>query len=326
MLVVVDAHRRLVDVGLERVVVVGEIRDVVSHRMGHTTGRLAQPRDAPLDLPAPDREAAPRRRRGAVAQAPRARGHDPPARAPGCGRTCPPAGACTASVEQIIREEMDAIGGQEMLMPVLQPAEIWQRTGRYGIDELFKLKDRKGADLVLGHDPRGRPDLAHVPDAALLQGAAADPLPPADQGARRAPPARRPAAHPRVHHEGLVLLRPRPRGPRGQLREALRRLRAHLRPRRAAVVRGRVRRRDDGRHRRARVHGAVPRGGERRRARARLRGQRRGRHAPTRSPSTLPAPLGRARGGPHARRHHRRPGRRRARRPRRRAAEGLSPS
>src|SRR5213078_5033859 len=50
--------------------------------------------------------------------------------------------------EQIIREEMDAIGGQEVLMPVLQPAEIWQRTGRYGIDELFKLKDRKGADLV----------------------------------------------------------------------------------------------------------------------------------------------------------------------------------
>jgi prolyl-tRNA synthetase len=52
-------------------------------------------------------------------------------------------------VEQIIREEMDAIGGQEMLMPVLQPAEIWKRTGRYGIEELFKLEDRKGAELVL---------------------------------------------------------------------------------------------------------------------------------------------------------------------------------
>jgi prolyl-tRNA synthetase len=36
-----------------------------------------------------------------------------------------------------------------MLMPVLQPAELWKRTGRYGIDELFKLKDRRGADLVL---------------------------------------------------------------------------------------------------------------------------------------------------------------------------------
>jgi prolyl-tRNA synthetase len=52
-------------------------------------------------------------------------------------------------VEAIIREEMDAIGGQEMLMPVLQPAELWQRTGRYEIEELFKLKDRRDAPLVL---------------------------------------------------------------------------------------------------------------------------------------------------------------------------------
>src|SRR3954470_11713136 len=52
-------------------------------------------------------------------------------------------------VEQIIREELDAIGAGEMLMPVLQPAELWKRTGRYDIDELFKLQDRRGADLVL---------------------------------------------------------------------------------------------------------------------------------------------------------------------------------
>jgi prolyl-tRNA synthetase len=52
-------------------------------------------------------------------------------------------------IERIIREEMDAIGGQELLMPVLQPAEPWRKTGRYGIEELFKLKDRRDADLVL---------------------------------------------------------------------------------------------------------------------------------------------------------------------------------
>jgi prolyl-tRNA synthetase len=52
-------------------------------------------------------------------------------------------------VVQIIREEMDAIGGQEMLMPVLQPAEPWRRTGRLDIDALFKLTDRKGSELVL---------------------------------------------------------------------------------------------------------------------------------------------------------------------------------
>src|SRR3954467_10392645 len=52
-------------------------------------------------------------------------------------------------VEQIIREEINAIGGHELLMPVLHPAELWQRTGRYGIDELFKLRDRRDAEMVL---------------------------------------------------------------------------------------------------------------------------------------------------------------------------------
>jgi prolyl-tRNA synthetase len=52
-------------------------------------------------------------------------------------------------VVQIIREEMDAIGAQEMLMPVLQPAEPWRKTGRIDIEELFKLTDRKGSELVL---------------------------------------------------------------------------------------------------------------------------------------------------------------------------------
>jgi prolyl-tRNA synthetase len=52
-------------------------------------------------------------------------------------------------VEQIVREEQDAIGAQEMLMPLLTPAELWEKTGRLGIPELFHLKDRKGADYVL---------------------------------------------------------------------------------------------------------------------------------------------------------------------------------
>ena len=52
-------------------------------------------------------------------------------------------------VEQIIREEMDAIGGQEMLMPVLTPVELWEQTGRIGIPEIFRLEDRKGRKFVL---------------------------------------------------------------------------------------------------------------------------------------------------------------------------------
>src|SRR2546425_10226819 len=52
-------------------------------------------------------------------------------------------------VEQIIREEMDAIGCQEMRAPVLTPAELWEETGRYRIPELFKLQDRVGRRFVL---------------------------------------------------------------------------------------------------------------------------------------------------------------------------------
>jgi prolyl-tRNA synthetase len=55
-------------------------------------------------------------------------------------------------VAQIIREEMNRIGGQEMFLPALHPAEIWQKSGRwYDIaDDMFRLKDRKDVDHVLG--------------------------------------------------------------------------------------------------------------------------------------------------------------------------------
>jgi len=52
-------------------------------------------------------------------------------------------------VVQIIREELDAIGAQEMLMPVLTPAELWQATGRYKSPEVFKLRDRNEREFVL---------------------------------------------------------------------------------------------------------------------------------------------------------------------------------
>jgi prolyl-tRNA synthetase len=52
-------------------------------------------------------------------------------------------------IVQIIREEMNAIGGQEMFMPVLAPAELWQTTGRYPIPELLKVSDRGGREFVL---------------------------------------------------------------------------------------------------------------------------------------------------------------------------------
>jgi prolyl-tRNA synthetase len=55
-------------------------------------------------------------------------------------------------IEEIIRDEMNKAGGQEVIMPVLHPREIWQKSGREaGFGEtLFHLKDRRGHDLVLG--------------------------------------------------------------------------------------------------------------------------------------------------------------------------------
>src|SRR5919199_3085649 len=52
-------------------------------------------------------------------------------------------------VEQIIREEMDRVGGQEMLMPVLTPVELWEATGRASIAEVFHLEDRSGRRFIL---------------------------------------------------------------------------------------------------------------------------------------------------------------------------------
>src|SRR5215467_9989535 len=56
-----------------------------------------------------------------------------------------------AKVMAVIREEMNAIGAQEFLLPCMHPAEIWEKSGRLGaVDVMFRLKDRKGADMVLG--------------------------------------------------------------------------------------------------------------------------------------------------------------------------------
>ncbi len=57
-----------------------------------------------------------------------------------------------AKIRRIIEEELDAIGGQQVMMPAIHPAELWQRSGRYEImgEELFHLTDRRGSELVLG--------------------------------------------------------------------------------------------------------------------------------------------------------------------------------
>ena len=55
-------------------------------------------------------------------------------------------------IEQIIREEMDAAGGQEVMMPIMQPAEFWEESGRWAAygDEMMRIKDRHGRNFCLG--------------------------------------------------------------------------------------------------------------------------------------------------------------------------------
>jgi prolyl-tRNA synthetase len=55
-------------------------------------------------------------------------------------------------IERIVREEMDAKGGQEIAMPIVQPAEVWQESGRWAVygEEMFRLRDRHGREFCLG--------------------------------------------------------------------------------------------------------------------------------------------------------------------------------
>ena len=116
-------------------------------------------------------------------------------------------------IVQIIREEMDAIGSQEMLMPVLTPAELWQATGRYKIAGGLQAPRPQRPRVRAAADARGDRHLPRAGDPVVPR-PAADALPLPDEGSRRAAAARGADPRPRVHHEGLVLVRPRRGGAR----------------------------------------------------------------------------------------------------------------
>ena len=170
-------------------------------------------------------------------------------------------------VEQVIREELDAIGAQEWLAPVLTPVELWETTGRDKIPEIFHLHDRAGRHFVLPmtHEEtftfhaRELQSYRQLPQAWYHFQTKDRDEPRPRGGLIRA----------RVHHEGLVLVRPRrgraggelPRA-RGCLPPDLRALRARV-PRRAGGVG------DDGRQRVGRLPRAVRLGREHPSSRAR---------------------------------------------------------
>ena len=163
-------------------------------------------------------------------------------------------------------------------MPVLTPLELWQQSGRDYIQELFRLKDRKGADYVL---PMTHEETVTF-HARELQSYRQLPqmlyhfsIKERDEPRPRAGPD--PAA--RVHHEGRLLVRPRRGRAREELRAAARRVPADLRALRAEGVRGRGRVGDDGRQRVGRLPRARRRGREHARhvRERRFRGRPRGR-------------------------------------------------
>ena len=178
-------------------------------------------------------------------------------------------------IDNIIREEMDTIG-QEMLMPVLNPAELWQRTGRWDIQQLYKLTDSSGKHYALAmtheecvtfHASREIRSYKELPQIWYhIQTKERDEPRPKSGILRTREFLMKDSYSLDRDEEGLEAQLPAPH--RG--------LQAHLRPLRARVLDGRVRRGHDGRAGRARVHGAEQRGGGRGRAvlELRLRRQR----------------------------------------------------
>lgn len=59
-------------------------------------------------------------------------------------------------IEAIVREEMDKADGQEILMPIIQPRELWEKSGRWSVygDEMFRLLDRHNRGFALGPTPK----------------------------------------------------------------------------------------------------------------------------------------------------------------------------
>ena len=111
-------------------------------------------------------------------------------------------------VENIVREEMNRGGAIELLMPAVQPAELWQESGRW---EQYRPGDaaHQGpprARLLLRPDPRGGDHRHRAPRNQELPPAAAELLPDPDQVPRRDPAALRRHARPRIRHEGRLLL------------------------------------------------------------------------------------------------------------------------
>ena len=107
-------------------------------------------------------------------------------------------------VEQIVREEMNRAGALELLMPALQPPEIWQQSGRYetAVDVLYKVRDNANREWVLSPTAEEVITLIAASEINSYRQLPKNQC----QVSRRNPPALRFDARPRVYHEGCLQL------------------------------------------------------------------------------------------------------------------------
>ena len=118
------------------------------------------------------------------------------------------------NIERVVREEMDAIGAQEIQFPALLPREPYEATGRwteYG-DSIFRLKDRKSADYLLGPTHEELFTLTVKGEYSSYKDYPGHAVPDPDEVPRRGAAPRGHPARPRVPDEGLLLVRPGRRG------------------------------------------------------------------------------------------------------------------
>ena len=118
-------------------------------------------------------------------------------------------------IEQIVREEMDAIGAQEIYTPELHPAEVWKQSGRWNSigNDMFRLKDRWGRDLCLGMTEEEVVTNLALGELRSYKPASAGLVPDPGEVSRRATAQGRPDARPSLHHEGLLHVRHGQGGP-----------------------------------------------------------------------------------------------------------------
>ena len=134
-------------------------------------------------------------------------------------------------IEQIVREEQDRAGALELLMPTLQLADLWRESGRYDAygPEMLRIADRHKRELLYG--PTNEEMITEIFRAyvQVLSQPAAQPLSHPVEVPRRAAPALRRDARPRIPDEGRLFLRHRRGGGAARLQPDVRRLPAHLR-------------------------------------------------------------------------------------------------